>query len=349
MLELLDMSALDVEQKQTLEIARDSGRGMGRIIDDILDHAKIESGKMEILLEPVSIAQLLPRIANAYHGVASVRDVVLRYLVDRRISPAINADALRLTQILGNFVSNSLKFTSKGYVEIRADLVKQQNGIETIRFSVKDTGIGISAEAQARMFQPFSQASADTTRLYGGTGLGLAICRRLTEMMGGSIAIESALDMGTTMSVTLSFSVAETAINAALPIEQTAQATPTSITAIAPADDAPLVLAVDDHPTNRLLLKRQLNVLGLRAETATEGQEALSMWESGALDKYAMIITDINMQGMDGYTLTRAIREAEARQGKARSLAHSYSCMDSQCPIRCGGKLPRSGHERCVA
>ncbi len=316
MLELLDMSTLDVEQKRTLEIARDSGRGMGRIIDDILDHAKIESGKMEILLEPVSIAQLLPRIANAYHGIASVRDVVLRYLVDRRISPAVNTDGLRLTQILGNFVSNSLKFTSKGYVEIRADLVKQQDGIETICFSVKDTGIGISAEAQARMFQPFSQASADTTRLYGGTGLGLAICRRLTEMMGGSIGIESTLGMGTTMSVTLSFSVATAAVGIVLPVEQTTQATPTSVTAIAPTDDAPLVLAVDDHPTNRLLLKRQLNVLGLRAETATEGQEALSMWESGALDKYAMIITDINMQGMDGYTLTRAIREAEAKQGR---------------------------------
>jgi len=322
MLELLGLSKLDLEQRQTLEIARDSGRSMGRIIDDILDHAKIEAGKMELLLEPVSLAQLLPSIVNTYHGLASAKDIVLRPLVDRRISPALLIDSLRLSQILNNFVSNSLKFTSKGHVEIRADLLEKKEGAEVVRLSVIDTGIGISAEVQKHLFEPFSQAGINTTRLYGGTGLGLAICRRLTEMMGGEIKVESTLGMGTTMSVTFTFKVAsvplaEVAQKRGLfkqPVEGKSIGGNINVT-----DASPLVLAVDDHPTNRLLLERQLAILGMRTQMAADGKEALTLWQNGELGKYALVITDCNMGVMDGYTLTRAIREIEAQEGYTRT------------------------------
>ena len=207
MLELLALTRLDREQRETLEIARDSGRGMGRIIDDILDHAKIAAGKLEIAPEPMAVAQLLPRLVNTYHAVASTKNLVLRQMADPRISPLLLADSLRLLQILGNFVSNALKFTDAGYVEVRADLIENKDGAQTVCFSVKDTGIGMSAEAKRRLFQPFEQANTDTTRLYGGTGLGLAISQRLVEMMGGAITLESAPGAGATISVTLTLPV----------------------------------------------------------------------------------------------------------------------------------------------
>jgi len=321
MLELLGLSRLDWEQRQTLEIARDSGRGMGRIIDDILDHAKIEAGKMELLLEPVSLAQLLPSIVNTYYAIASTKDIVLRPLVDRRISPALMVDSLRLSQILNNFVSNALKFTSKGHVEIRADLLDKKADAEVVRLSVIDTGIGISAEAQQRMFQPFSQGGVDTSRLYGGTGLGLAICRRLTEMMGGEIKVESTLGMGTTMSVTLTLKVSPTPLaDVAQKREQTKRQVEERRvdSSILITEASPLVLAVDDHPVNRLLLARQLAILGMRTQMAADGQEALTLWQNAGLGKYALVITDCNMGNMDGYTLTRAIREIEAKEGYSR-------------------------------
>ena len=323
MLELLSLSPLDREQSETLAVARDSGRGMGRIIDDILDHAKIEAGKLEIMPEPVAMARLLPRIVNTYQAVASSKGLVLRQMVDPRLSPALMADPLRLLQVLGNFVSNALKFTTEGYVEVRADLVRREGNLETVRLSVKDTGIGMTQEVQERLFQPFEQASTDITRLYGGTGLGLAISQRLVALMGGEIWLDSNPGTGTTMNVTMTLSItddmaADRSGHMAvipMPARIIRPEIPETRVEMAPdiGGDGPLVLAVDDNPVNRMLLSRQLGTLGLRVQTAADGREALERWRN---NEFALVITDCNMPEMDGYALARAIRAGEEKLGR---------------------------------
>jgi signal transduction histidine kinase/CheY-like chemotaxis protein/HPt (histidine-containing phosphotransfer) domain-containing protein len=331
MLELLAHSKLDREQTETLGIARDSGAALGRIIDDILDHAKIKAGKLKIVPEPVSLAQLLPRIVNIYYATASAKGLILRQMVDPRISPALMADPLRLLQVVGNFVSNAIKFTHDGYVEVRADWVSRTTDTETITLSVKDTGIGMTDEAKARIFLPFEQAGVDTERLYGGTGLGLAISRRLAEMMGGTIVVDSTFGAGTTMSVTLTLPISA-AIPQAVPTpsEQVAPATTAAWREAAPPTPAalrshaseqdptrpgPWILAVDDSPTNRLLIAQQLKMLGMRVHAAANGAEALAKWRGGY---FALVVTDCNMPEMDGYALARAIRQAEVSQNLPR-------------------------------
>lgn len=313
MLELLALTGLDREQKGTLVIARDSGHDMLRIIDDVLDHAKIAAGKLEIRPQPVSIAELSRRVRNSYLGVASAKGLALVTILDPQISPSLVADPLRVSQILNNFVSNALKFTIEGHVEIAAALVARSSGADTIRLSVKDTGIGIAEDAQRRLFQPFEQADTITTRPSGGTGLGLSISRRLTEMMGGTIKLESAPGLGTTISATLTLPISD-----AVPASSGSDATPaaTPLRSAASPGASPLILAVDDHPTNRKLLALQIGALGLRVQTAKEGREALAMWQAGAI---ALIVTDCNMPQMDGYALARAVREIEARDGRPRT------------------------------
>jgi PAS domain S-box-containing protein len=313
MLELLSLSRLNGEQRETLEIARDSGRGLVRLIDDVLDHAKIEAGKLEIRLEPVSIAQLLSRAQHYHHGMASAKNIVLTQSADPRISTWLMADPLRILQILGNLVSNALKFTAEGTVEIRAELLGREENIDTVCLSVKDTGIGIEPDAQQRLFQPFEQAAATTARLYGGTGLGLSISRRLAEMMGGTVQLQSTPGVGTTVAVTLPLAIGEAQPDE---LESDASQRVRILAESADPGTGPLVLAVDDHPTNRELLARQIEALGLRVQTALDGRDALALWQAGGID---VVVTDCNMPQMDGYALSRAIREIEVKEGRPRT------------------------------
>jgi len=324
MLELLGLSRLDAEQRETLGAARYSGRSLVRIIDDVLDHTKIEAGKLQICPEPVAVEQVLDRVLDNYHSVASAMGTTLTKILDPRISPMLVADPLRLSQILGNFVSNATKFTTAGRVAIRAELVKRENLSETVRFSVRDTGIGMAREVQDRLFQPFEHTDSDTPYLYGGTGLGLAICRRLAEMMGGAISIESTVGVGTTAGLTLTLPISDVA-PADYANQQEADLAWTnpgsSFISLSPGE-TPWVLAVDDNSTNRKLLASQLATFGLSTETAAGGMEALSMWKDG---KFTIIITDCNMPELDGYALTRAIREIEAQEGRRRTLIIAWT------------------------
>jgi PAS domain S-box-containing protein len=329
MLELLSLSRLNREQRDTLEIARMSGRGLVRLINDVLDHARIEAGKLEIRLEPMSITQMLKRVVHCHRGVASSKNIVLTQSADPRISPCVMADPLRLLQILDNLVSNALKFTPKGTVEIWAELRERTEGIDTVCFSVRDTGIGIEAEAQKRLFQPFEQAAATTARLYGGTGLGLSISRSLAEMMGGTIDLESTPGSGTTVNLTLPLSIGE--IEAGDQTSESSQIMKILVDGAGEGSE-PIVLAVDDHPTNRELLARQVEALGLLAQTAVDGIEALALWKAGGI---AVVVTDCNMPGMDGYALSRAIREHEEKEGLARTpiIAWTANVLPSAAAI----------------
>lgn len=323
MLELLGYTPINDDQRETLQAAMDSGQSLLRIVNDILDWSKIEAGKMGISPQPTSITQLVAGVVNTYARVASANSLILEQHVDARLSPAHIVDPLRLSQVLNNFVSNALKFTRKGRVEVRAELLGQRDGAEQVRFSVKDTGIGIDEDAQKRLFLNYSQASADTARMYGGTGLGLAICRSLADLMDGHIDLESAPGSGSTFSITLTLPVSATAGQQAPRPSTGVEMMPVqSRVHSAVKADAPVVLVADDHPVNRKLLSIQLGLLGLRAESAANGEAALALWRDG---RFALVITDCHMPKMDGYELTRAIRQIEADEARARTPIFAWT------------------------
>jgi PAS domain S-box-containing protein len=318
-LELLALDKINSEQQRMLAMAESSGKSLLRIIDDILDFSKIEAGKLDIHPEPTAVTELIELTAQFFMPVARSKGLPLVYSTSPEISPALLADRLRLRQILNNFVSNAIKFTEQGQVEIRAELVAHLPGADRIRISVADTGVGISAETQSRLFQPFSQADTETTRRYGGSGLGLVICQRLSEMMGGRIELDSAPGKGTTLRLTLDLPVID------IELLQTAEATARTSVAAFQTNRAPsvaearaagtLVLLVDDHVTNREVLTEQLRILGYASEQAATSGEALLKWQCGT---YALLITDCHMPDMDGYQLTRKIRQQEAETGRRR-------------------------------
>ena len=342
MLELLSLSALDGQQKSTLEVVRESGRSLLRIIDDILDFSKIEAGKLEVIPQVASVPRILANVVGIYAGTASSKSLTLKSHSDPRISPAVLVDSTRLQQILNNLVSNAIKFTSEGYVELKAELLGHENGRDLVRFTVSDTGIGVSGEAQAHLFQPFAQAGGATARVFGGTGLGLSIGQRLAHLMGGTITMESSPGHGTVMRLDLPLPVADPQ---ALPQDLQGGASRDVDTADlgrrrAPsaeqaATEGTLVLVVDDHPINRLVLMRQVTLLGYACETANDGREALDKWRSG---RFRTVITDCNMPEMDGYELARAIRQQERAAGLPWTLV-----------IACTANALRGEAENCFA
>jgi PAS domain S-box-containing protein len=321
MLELLGFTPLNDDQSETLRAARDSGQGLLRIVNDILDWSKIEAGKLELSPQPTSIRQLINGVVNTYSRVASANSLILGQSVDERLAPAHIVDALRLAQIFNNFVSNALKFTSKGWVHVRAERVEALEGAEKIRFSVSDTGVGIAPEVQARLFQAYSQESAETARLYGGTGLGLAICLRLADMLEGQIDLQSSPGLGSKFSLTLTLPVTEEASLQLTQNQINEDFVPQHMLGEVQTD-SPMVLVVDDHPINRKLLAIQLGLLGLRSETADNGQTALVKWRAGG---FALVITDCHMPEMDGYELTQAIRKIEIEEKRPRTPIFAWT------------------------
>ena len=337
MLELLALTDLAPEQRTTLQVVRESGRSLQRIIDDILDFSKIEAGKLELKPETASIADIVDRVRNIFSGNASSKGLLLRRHVDPAISPALVVDPMRLQQILNNLVSNAIKFTSKGEVEIRAELVSRLEGEDLVRLTVIDSGVGIPAHEVQKLFEPFSQAPGSGSA--AGTGLGLSISRRLAQMMGGVMVLESEPGRGTKVTLTMPMPVARgrpTAREVVAPVP--ALPAPARRQAPSPeqaAADGTLVLIVDDHPINRMVLYRQVNTLGYAAECAENGVEALELWKSG---RFGAVLSDVNMPDMDGYQLAAEIRACERRGG------HGHVPI-----IACTANALQGEAEKCLA
>jgi two-component system sensor histidine kinase EvgS len=339
MLELLAMTRLDADQRASLAVIRESGKSLLRIIDDILDFSKIEAGKLDLRPEPASIAQVVGRVCDMYAGNASSKGLLLRRGIDSRISPWVLADPVRLQQILANLVSNAIKFTPRGEVSIEAALVDRIDGEDYVTLHVRDTGIGVSSEERQRLFEPFVQASGSIAPRYGGTGLGLSISRRLAELMGGSIEMKSQPGAGTEIVVSLRLPIV------AAPDAATEMWLPEAIARggivrpVPPLEQAlaerTLVLVVDDHPINRMVLARQVRALGYAVETAEDGLQALDLWSG---DRYGLVITDCNMPELSGYQLAGHIRATEARHGHARTPV-----------IACTANALGGEAERCLA
>ena len=335
-LELISMGKLEGEQRTQLGIVRTSAHSLLRIIDDILDFSRIESGKLALAPEPTNVAGVVERVCDMYSGIASAKGLTLRREIDASVGPSLRVDPLRLQQILANFTSNALKFTERGEVRVGVHVLSRTGGTERLLFHVQDTGVGISEEQRARLFQPFSQASDNTSARYGGSGLGLSICKRLAELMGASIAMESEPGKGTRMTLDAELPIAlEVATNAAPePAAPALPGTRRPAPTVAEAEsEGTLLLLVDDHPINRIVLLRQVNALGYAAEAFEDGEQALEAWRSG---RFAAIITDCHMPGMSGYDLATHVRHLEAVQGKGRApilacTANAFSSEAERC------------------
>lgn len=320
MVEILGHTTLDEDQRRALNIIQHSADALLQIIGDILDFSKIEADKLEIAPVTVSLRKLVATTVYNFTGSASSKGLNLGFQIDPALARAHLADPVRVRQILSNFLSNALKFTEQGSVRVHCRRLDGDADFERVEFSVTDTGIGVSEEAQKRLFQPFSQAESSTTRRYGGTGLGLAICRRLAELMGGDVSMRSVLGEGTTMRFVARLALGQVedieggeSLDAAAP----APFVPRRLPSVAEAErERSLILLVDDHPTNRLVIARQLNLAGFACETAEDGEQGLERWRSG---RYALVLSDIHMPKMDGYQMTAAIRDQEQREARPRT------------------------------
>jgi PAS domain S-box-containing protein len=327
MLELLSYSSLSVDQREMLSTARESSRSLLALIDDILDFSKIEVGKLELDPVPCSVREVVEAVNATFKHVASGRGLLFTHRVDPAMWAAHRLDPSRLRQVLSNLVSNAIKFTENGSVSLDVKVSETKERRQTLRFTVQDSGIGMTAETQKRIFEPFQQGESDISRRYGGTGLGLSISRQLVELMGGRIEVASAQGVGTRVTVAMAAEQADAAAVAAGARDGASK--PRALEAPAGAK----LLIVDDHPVNLAMLQRQLKVLGLEADTATSGREALDKWRR---ERHALVITDLQMPEMDGYAVARAIR---AEQGESRPKVVAFTanthrealnqCMDA--------------------
>jgi CheY-like chemotaxis protein/HPt (histidine-containing phosphotransfer) domain-containing protein len=289
---------------------RDSAQALLRIIDDVLDFSKIEAGRLELEETAFSLSGLIDGAVATFRPQAAAKGLVLESDIEAGSEDALHGDPTRVRQILFNLLSNALKFTDRGGVTVRAATMPLGNGRTHVTLIVSDTGIGLDDEQRARLFQPFGQADTSTTRRFGGTGLGLSIVRRLAQLMDGDATVDSTPGLGSTFTVTLTLRAAP----ADSPLKALLRPSGSTARGFAPLADGsgPRVLVVDDHPVNREVLELQIGLLGLAADTAADGDEALVAWAPG---RYAAVLVDIHMPRMDGYELTRRLRRAEAERG----------------------------------
>ncbi|WP_112194533.1 transporter substrate-binding domain-containing protein [Pseudomonas sp. LG1E9] len=286
--------------RDALEVASVASRSMLELIGDILDIARIESGHLSLSLEPANLHELLASVARVFEGLARDKGLMLQVELDPLIDRVVLVDPLRFKQVVSNLLGNAIKFTNAGQVRLGAQCAPAVAGdLLNLRLWVEDSGIGISAEDQQRLFNPFIQGHNNGQSARSGSGLGLVISRDLCEMMGGQLHLTSVLGKGTRVDVAVALT------------------TTTQVSAGAEAANLPPaatlnILVVDDYPANRLLLARQLSFLGHRINTAEDGIQGFALWQAGQFDG---VITDCNMPLKDGYALARDIRADERERG----------------------------------
>jgi signal transduction histidine kinase/DNA-binding response OmpR family regulator len=291
---LLD-TGLTPEQREYAETVRSSGEALLAIINDILDFSKIEAGQLNLELTDFDVRRSVEEVVDLFAAQARAKGLELASLVYQDVPSVLRGDPGRLRQILTNLVGNALKFTEHGEVVVRAHLLEETDETVLLRCAVMDTGIGMTPEQQTQLFQPFRQADSSTTRKYGGTGLGLAICKRLVELMGGEIGIESAPGQGSTFWFTARLGSSTTA-----PLADPAAADLRG----------KRVLVVDDNATSRQIVHYQVLSWGMRNGMAVDGQSALAELRDAQHGgtPYDVAILDMAMPGMDGLELAQAIK-----------------------------------------
>jgi signal transduction histidine kinase/ActR/RegA family two-component response regulator len=301
---LLD-SDLDAEQRAWAETVVSSGQTLTGLITDILDFSKIESGFTELAMRPFDVRKCVEGAVAVVAPAAEAGGLDLRYRIDPDVPAVVSGDAARLRQVLVNLLSNAVKFTDRGGVTLGVACepppgapAEPPPGGSLLYFAVRDTGIGIAAEAQERLFQPFSQVEGPVERREGGTGLGLAISSRLCELMGGTMWLESEVGVGSTFHFTVGVAPAPAR-------EAQAAATPRARPAWA-SDRGLQVLVAEDNPVNQRIITLFLERLGHQADVVADGREAIRALEGR---EYDVVLMDMRMPGIDGLETTRLIAE----------------------------------------
>ena len=272
-----------------------SAKSLLGIINDILDFSKIEAGKMDMESVDFQLEDTLDNISTLVGIKTQEKGLELLFKTDPSVPTALVGDPLRLGQILINLSNNAVKFTDAGEIVVAIELVKKDKAQVTLKFSIHDTGIGMTAEQAAKLFQPFAQADSSTTRKYGGTGLGLTISKRLAEMMGGEIWVESDSGKGSTFSFTANFGLGKEKAKKRYRPSQDLRGMK--------------VLVVDDNATSRAILQEMLKSFSFEVSLTASGEEGIAELEAASKDKpFELVIMDWKMPGMDGIEASRRIK-----------------------------------------
>ena len=296
---LLEQTALGAEQVATLGKIKQAGKSLLALINDVLDLSKIEAGELALEHAPFGLRGLVAELGDLMTVQADAKHIALDIDIPTDLPDALVGDSLRLTQVLANLVANAIKFTDRGRVALRLQRLPGPADALTLRFAVHDTGIGIAPDAQARLFAPFSQADASTTRRFGGTGLGLSIVKRLVDLMGGTVAVQSTPGVGSEFSVAIRFSLASA--DEAVSVERPApESAPASVRGVR-------VLVVDDSDINLEVARRILQLGGAEVAMAGNGEEAYQRLRAEP-EAFDVVLMDVQMPVLDGNTATRAIR-----------------------------------------
>ncbi|HEX5378288.1 MAG TPA: ATP-binding protein [Phenylobacterium sp.] len=302
MAEVMSMGDLAPVQRERLDVIRQSGALLLAVLNDVLDLSKIEAGKLTLLIDDFDLESAVATTRDSFAVMAEQKGLEFEVKVDETARGAWRGDADRLRQIVGNLLSNAVKFTQAGSVEALFD-VSEATG--ALRLTVRDSGVGIAGEKQANLFEKFVQADNSATRRFGGTGLGLAICRELTQMMGGTIEVDSVEGRGSTFRVELP-----------LPRGEASAIATTEVAEIDETEGALRLLAAEDNATNQQVLAAVMGSLGIEVEIVADGRAAFESWRDGTYD---LILMDIQMPVMDGIDSARAIRAAELETGRRRT------------------------------
>jgi CheY-like chemotaxis protein len=313
MAEVLLTMDLNEAQAQCAGIIKSSSEALLGILSDILDFSKIEAGQLKAELTIVPIRELLHEVANLFRPTAAGTGLNLKIQIAPLVPSHIRADGLRIRQIILNLLGNAIKFTPKGGVEFGVDFEPIDSEVQMLRISVSDTGIGIGHEGLERLFQPFTQAEDSTTRRFGGTGLGLAISKRLVELLGGQIHVESELGKGSKFWF-------------ALPVSTVEAPTPSSESGVTNRQQRNVhVLLVEDNEVNQLVATLMLDSLGCTWTCAPDGAKAIELNQSTCFD---LILMDCSMPVMDGFEAARHIRSHSTHQPPIAALTANVSAED---------------------
>ena len=296
MLSLLKHTELTSRQLDYASKAESATRALLGIINDILDFSKVESGKLELDLQPVVLSDLLRELSVMLSSNLGDKQLEVLFAIDPGVPPVLIADDLRLRQVLLNLTGNAIKFTEQGEVVLAIRLLAREGNVVELEFSVRDSGIGIPAEKIEQIFEGFSQADTSTSRRFGGTGLGLAISRRLVALMGGELQVESVLGQGSRFHFSVRFEVSPGDVSN-LP------------GAVAPALAHLRVLIVDDNAVSRQVLQGMATMMGWQSDSFASGEAAIAQLARADCPSYQVILMDWRMPGLDGWETTRRIRQ----------------------------------------
>ena len=331
MTELLLDAPLNAQQRDTAETIRDSARALLTVINDILDFSKIEAGKFELDVAGFDVRDLLEDVVRLVAFQTQAKNLQITAHIDPAVPKFVQGDSGRLRQVLLNLCGNAVKFTAQGAVTLNVRSLDQDTLHTTLRFEVRDTGMGIPADRLHSLFRPFSQVDASTTRRFGGTGLGLSIVKTLAEMMGGDVGVESVEGAGSTFWFTARFAMAAAEGGGRQAQAQHLPMPPQP--GEAHGRDGRRILLAEDNAVNEKVATRTLQRLGYDVDAVRNGREAVTAWETG---RYHLILMDCQMPELDGYEATREIRNRERERGLERIpivalTAHAMKDDDIKC------------------